>query len=88
MSQIGHNSGIAADQLRAFIERVERLEEEKQALTDDIKEIYSEAKSAGFDTKIMRKVVARRKMDEADRNTLDEMIELYEGALINEMLGS
>ena len=60
-------SGFAAGQLRSLIERIERLEEEKAALTADIREVYSEAKGNGFDTKIMRQVVRMRKLDKADR---------------------
>ncbi len=72
---------FAKDQLRAFIERIERLEEEKTALATDIKEVYAEAKSNGFDTKIMRKVVSIRKMDSADREEQDALIDLYMSAV-------
>lgn len=74
-------AGIAADALRSFIERVERLEEEKKALADDIKDIYGEAKSVGFDTKIMRQIVRLRKMDESDRQEQDALLDLYTHAL-------
>jgi uncharacterized protein (UPF0335 family) len=78
----GHNSGsIGADRLKSFIDRVERLEDEKSALAADIREIYAEAKGEGFDTKIMRQVVRRRKMDKADRDEQDAIRELYEGTL-------
>jgi uncharacterized protein (UPF0335 family) len=73
--------GITADQLRAFIERIERLEEEKKALSEDIKEVYAEAKSEGFDTKIMRQVIRIRKMDEADLQEQEELIDVYKRAL-------
>ncbi len=73
--------GIAADALRSFIERVERLEEEKKALADDIKDIYAEAKSVGFDTKIMRQIVRIRKMDESDRQEQEALLDLYIHAL-------
>ena len=55
--------GIARDQLRAFIERIERLEEEKKAIADDVKEVYAEAKGSGFDTKVMRQIIRIRKQD-------------------------
>ena len=75
------NHGIAADQLRSFIERIERLNEEKAALTGDIREVFAEAKGSGFDTKVMRKVIALRKMDAADRQEQRSLQELYEHAL-------
>ncbi|MGD0189418.1 MAG: DUF2312 domain-containing protein [Rhizomicrobium sp.] len=74
-------SGFAKDQLRSLIERVERLEEEKAALTADIREVYSEAKGVGFDTKIMRQVVRLRKLDRADRQEQEAILDLYLGAL-------
>lgn len=79
---VGHNSGgVAADKLKAFVERIERLETEKADLATDIREIYSEAKGNGFDTKIMRKIVALRKMEEPDRKEQDELLNLYRDAL-------
>ena len=74
-------SGFAKDRLKSFIERVERLEEEKAALTADIREVYSEAKGEGFDTKIMRQVVRLRKLDTAERQEQDAILDLYLGAL-------
>lgn len=74
-------SGFAKEHLRSFVERVERLEEERTALTSDIKEVYSEAKGQGFDTKIMRMVVRLRKLDSADRQEQDAILDLYLGAL-------
>jgi uncharacterized protein (UPF0335 family) len=74
-------SGFAKDQLRSLVERVERLEEEKAALTADIREVYSEAKGHGFDTKIMRQVVRLRKLDRADRQEQEAILDLYLGAL-------
>jgi uncharacterized protein (UPF0335 family) len=74
-------SGFAKEHLRSFIERVERLEEERTALTADIREVYSEAKGQGFDTKIMRQVVRLRKMETADRQEQEAMLDLYLGAL-------
>jgi uncharacterized protein (UPF0335 family) len=79
MAQKG--GGIAADRLKSFIERIERLEEEKAGLSADIKEIYSEAKGAGFDTKVMRQIVRLRKMDTADRKEQQELLDLYSRAI-------
>ncbi len=81
---VGHNSSpsaIAADQLKSFIERVERLEEEKKALSEDIRDVYAEAKGNGFDAKIMRKIVALRKMDHAERKEMEAIMDLYLEAL-------
>lgn len=72
---------FAKDQLRALVERVERLEGEKAALNGDIKEIYAEAKGHGFDTKIMRTVVRLRKLDQAQREEQEAMLDLYMSAL-------
>jgi len=74
-------SGFAKEHLRSFIERIERLEEEKKALADDIREVYSEAKGTGFDTKVMRQVVRLRKMESADRQEQEAMLDLYLNAL-------
>ena len=74
-------SGFAAGQLRSLIERIERLEEEKAALTSDIREVYAEAKGNGFDTKIMRQVVRLRKLDKADRQEAEAVLDLYLSAL-------
>jgi uncharacterized protein (UPF0335 family) len=73
--------GFAAGKLRAFIERIERLEEEKAALTADIREVYSEAKGEGFDAKIMRQVVRIRKLDRAERQEQEAVLDLYLSAL-------
>lgn len=73
--------GIAGDRLRQFIERIERLEEEKAAIAGDIKEVYAEAKGAGFDTKIMRQLVRLRKMDANDRQEQEQVLELYKAAV-------
>ena len=72
---------IAADQLRLFIERVERLEEEKKGMADDIREVYSEAKGQGYDTKTMRQVVRLRKMEKHARDEADALLETYRNAL-------
>lgn len=72
---------VAADQLRLFIERIERLEEEKKGMQDDIKDVYLEAKSGGYDPKAMRQIVRRRKMDRDARAEADALVETYEAAL-------
>lgn len=66
-----------ADRIRAYVQRVERLEEEKKALTADIKEVYAEAKSTGFDVKILRQVVKIRKMDKAERQEQEALLTIY-----------
>jgi len=81
MTTTGHNSGVAGDQLRSIIERVERLEEEKAALAADIKEVYAEAKGNGFDTKTIRQLVRIRKQDAAERQEAEALLELYKNAL-------
>ncbi|WP_210485434.1 DUF2312 domain-containing protein [Microvirga antarctica] len=72
---------VAGDQLKAFIERLERLEEEKAGISADIKEVYLEAKANGFDTKIIRKIIALRKRDYAERQEEDAVLDLYMQAL-------
>ena len=74
-------SSVAADQLKSFIERIERLEEEKKTLGTDLKEVYAEAKGGGFDTKIMRQVVRLRKMDKQDRQEQEAILQLYLDAI-------
>ncbi len=78
MNEVG---GIAGEALRQFIERIERLEEEKSALSEDIKEVYSSAKSQGFDVKILRQVIRLRKMDEADRAEQETLLDIYKRAI-------
>lgn len=73
--------GLAADRLRSLVERIERLEEEKAALAADIREVYSESKSAGFDVKTLRQVIRLRKLDRADRQEQEALLELYKRAL-------
>jgi len=73
--------GIAADRLRSLVERIERLEEEKQALAGDIREVFAEAKGTGFDTKIMRQVIKLRKMEKDDRDEQEHLLDLYKRAL-------
>jgi len=72
---------VAVDQLRLFIERVERLEEEKKGIADDIKDVYAEAKANGYDTKTMRKVVALRRLETHVRQEADALLETYRQAL-------
>lgn len=77
-TQVG---GVGADQLRSIVERIERLEEEKKALADDIKEVYAEAKGNGFDTKILRKVISLRKRDRAEIDEEETLLDVYLRAL-------
>jgi len=69
--------GIVGDQLRSVIERIERLEEEKKGIAEDIKEVYAGAKATGFDVKVLRKVIAIRKMDQADRQEQEALLDVY-----------
>ncbi|MEQ9325969.1 MAG: DUF2312 domain-containing protein [Rhodospirillales bacterium] len=78
MADVG---GIASERLQSFIDRVERLEEEKKNLMDDIKDVFAEAKATGFDVKIMRQVLRLRKLDKADRQEQEHLLELYKRAL-------
>ncbi|MBQ8480977.1 MAG: DUF2312 domain-containing protein [Alphaproteobacteria bacterium] len=73
--------GVAADRLRSLIERIERLEEEKRELQSDIRDIFAEAKSAGFDVKAMRTILKLRKMNAADRDEQEVVVETYRKAL-------
>ena len=72
---------VAADHLRQLIERIERLEEEKREVAEQIKEVYAEAKGVGFDTKTLRKVIAQRKKDPDERSEEEAMLDLYMSAL-------
>ena len=72
---------VSAEQLRQFIERIERLEEEKRGFADDIKDVYAEAKSTGFDSKTMRAIVRLRKMEKHHRDEADALMETYRKAL-------
>lgn len=88
MTDLGHNSGseppagsISADRLRSLIERIERLEEEKKALSSDIKDIYSEAKSAGFDAKVIRQLIRLRTQAPAEVEEQEALLDLYRRAL-------
>ncbi|HEY5458442.1 MAG TPA: DUF2312 domain-containing protein [Sphingomicrobium sp.] len=72
---------VAADQLRLFIERIERLEEEKKGIADDVKDVYAEAKANGYDTKTMRAIVRLRRMETHVRQEADALLETYRSAL-------
>jgi len=72
---------VAADQLRLFIERIERLEEEKKGIADDIRDVYAESKAQGYDSKIMRQIVRLRKMETHDRQEMEAILETYKAAL-------
>lgn len=80
MEGVGHNS-VAGDQLKSFLERVERLEEEKKGIATDIKDVYGEAKAHGYDTKAMRRIVAIRKMDADTRAEQEAILDTYLHAL-------
>jgi uncharacterized protein (UPF0335 family) len=69
--------GVAGDHLKSFIERIERLEEEKKALGDDIRDVYSEAKATGFDVKVMRQIIKIRKMDKDELDEQEALLETY-----------
>lgn len=75
------SDNVAADQLRLLIERVERLEEEKKGIADDIRDVYAEAKATGFDAKIMRQIVRLRKMEPHDRQEMEAILDTYKAAL-------
>jgi uncharacterized protein (UPF0335 family) len=78
MADVG---GVASDRLQTFIDRIERLEEEKKVLMDDIKDVFAEAKGTGFDVKILREILKLRKLDKADRQEQEHLIDLYKRAL-------
>ena len=78
---MAERGGVAGERLKSFVERIERLEEEKRALAADIKEVYSEAKGSGFNTRIMRQVVRMRKLDKADFQEQEAVLDLYLNAL-------
>jgi uncharacterized protein (UPF0335 family) len=75
------DKGISAQRLKSFIQRIERLEEEKKALTTDTREVYAEAKSGGFDPKIMRKVISLRKLDKSERQEQEALMQVYLDAI-------
>ena len=72
---------ISSERLKSFIKRIEKLEEDKAAVGEDLKEVYAEAKGTGFDTKIIRKIVSMRKIELEKRREMDELLELYKSAL-------
>ncbi|MEP2103067.1 MAG: DUF2312 domain-containing protein [Parasphingorhabdus sp.] len=74
-------ANVSEEQLRQYIERIERLEEEKKGISDDIRDVYSEAKSTGFDAKIMRQIVRLRKMETHDRQEMEAILNVYKSAL-------
>lgn len=80
MSEAGHNS-VAADELRLLIERIERLEEEKKGIADDVKDIYIEAKARGYVPKILREIVRIRKMSGDDRDEHFSILQVYASAI-------
>ena len=75
------DSGVSADRLKSFVKRIEKLEEDKAAVGEDLKEVYSEAKSAGFDTRIIRRIISLRRLEIEKRREQDELLELYKSAL-------
>ena len=81
MAKTGAKTGFAHSKLRSFIERIERLEDEKAALAADIREVYSEAKGEGFDTKIMRQVVRLRRLDRSERKEQEAVLDTYMSVL-------
>ena len=74
-------AGVAADQLKSFVERIEKLEEEKQTISEDIGDVYAEAKANGYDVKILRQVIKIRKQDKSEREEMDALLDLYMQAL-------
>ena len=80
-AQAADVGGVAGARLKAFVERIEKLEEEKSAVGSDIKDVYAEAKGTGFDTKTMRKLIRLRKLDEQKRQEEDELLDLYRARL-------
>ena len=78
---MANQGGIAGEHLRSLIERIERLDEERKSTADDIRDVYAEAKAAGFDAKVMRQVVRLRKLDSADRQEQEALLDIYRHAL-------
>ena len=75
------SSTISAERLRSIIKRIEKLEEDKSAVGEDLKEVYSEAKGTGFDVKVIRKIIQLRKMEKEKRHELEELVDLYKSVL-------
>lgn len=84
MTETGHN--VTDDRLRLLVERVERLEEEKKAISDDIKDVFTEAKAVGYDAKIMKQIIRLRKMQPDDRREMETILDLYKSALGMDLL--
>lgn len=78
---VGHNSEVSGARIKAFVERVERLEEEKKAISEDVRDVYSEAKAQGFEPKILRKLVSIRKVNLEKRREEQELLQLYASAM-------
>ena len=74
-------AAVSNDQLRLFMERIERLDEEKKGISDDMRDVFSEAKSQGYDTKIMRQILKLRKMSQDDRQEMEAILDTYKSAL-------
>ena len=81
MSEANTDTNVSAEQLRLYIERIETLEEEKRGVADDIKDVYAEAKSTGFDVKTMRTIIRLRRMEKHHRDEADMLLETYKQAL-------
>lgn len=81
MGKEAETGGVSGERLRSFIQRIERLEEDKAAVGEDLKEVYAEAKGTGFDTKILRQIVRLRKVEVEKRRENDELLDLYKAAI-------
>jgi uncharacterized protein (UPF0335 family) len=81
MEHVVAEGSVAADELRLLIERIERLEEEKKGIADDVRDVYAEAKARGYDTKTMRSIVRLRKLETHQRQEMDALLETYRAAL-------
>lgn len=75
------DAAVSNEQLRLFMERIERLDEEKKGIADDIRDVFAEAKSQGYDTKIMRQILKLRKMSNDDRQEMEALLDVYKSAL-------
>ena len=83
MTDVGHNStgGIAAERLRSLVERIEGLEDERRAIGSDIKDVFTEAASAGFDVKVMKQLIRIRKLESAEVEEMETLLDVYRHAL-------